>query len=356
MLTVKSFQWTSQSSLPSYRLSRNQNLRKIPQFSSPLCHPKKRMLSNSSLLNAAASTTIDPSENDSSFSAAITGNGPEITFGKSGIKLSLYGIIYATIGLSLGFVWYIGLVLCELMYKIIPPWSGKRKGWFDPNRRIPAFMSHLWAVTVLTITGSFPIIKGRENMKTLYDKEKKLYKNAMYVANHTSFMDIYFVAMALGFRSNYKFVAKKELLKLPLLGRAIKVCHHIVLDRTSRRSQLETYKKSVKALKTDGVSVVTFAEGTRSRTGVLGEFKKGAFKMAQSAGVPIVPVSLGYAQDVQPIGYVFPAKPGRFGKRKATIVIGKPVETIGKSDEELLAEVRKTMIENLPESQRPSEN
>ena len=188
----------------------------------------------------------------------------------------------------------------------------------------------------------------------LYHSKRKMYKNAMYVANHTSFMDIYFVAMALGFRSNYKFVAKKELMKIPFIGRAIKVCDHIVLDRSSRRSQLETYKKSVKALKTDGVGVVTFAEGTRSRTGVLGEFKKGAFKMAQSAGVPIVPVSVGYAQHVQPIGYVFPVKPSRFGKTKATIVIGKPVETKGKSDEELLTEVRQTMIENLPESQRPS--
>ena len=69
MLTVKSFQWTSQSSLPSFRLSKNQTHRKIPSFTSPVCYPKKMVLCNRSLMNAVASTTIDPSENDSSLTA-----------------------------------------------------------------------------------------------------------------------------------------------------------------------------------------------------------------------------------------------------------------------------------------------
>lgn len=176
----------------------------------------------------------------------------------------------------------------------------------------------------------------------------------MFVANHTSWMDIYFVAAALGWR-NYKMVAKHELLKVPILGRAMRVSEHILLDRTSRRSQLEAFKKGVKGLKTDGTYVVTFAEGTRSKTGVLGEFKKGAFKMAQSAGSPIVPMSIGYAQDIQPTEYIFPVKPSRFGKNRAFIYVGKPIETVGKSDDELVSEVRERMIEHLPKSQQPVE-
>ena len=176
----------------------------------------------------------------------------------------------------------------------------------------------------------------------------------MFVANHTSFMDIYFVAAALGFR-NYKMIAKKELLKIPILSRAMKTCDHILLDRENRKSQFEAFKKGVKGLKTPGLNVVTFAEGTRSKTGVLGEFKKGAFKMAQSAGAPIVPLSIGYAREVHPPKYIFPMKPSRFGKHKASIYIEEPIETVGKSDDELYEEVRKKMIQRLPESQRPAE-
>ena len=113
-------------------------------------------------------------------------------------------------------------------------------------------------------------------------------KSAMYVANHCSWMDIPFVCRVLGFR-NCKMIAKAELMKVPILGRALAVAGHVTLDRTNRKSQMQAYKSGVQWLK-DGVNLVTFPEGTRSKTSRLGSFKKGAFKMAQTVGATVVPM------------------------------------------------------------------
>lgn len=178
-------------------------------------------------------------------------------------------------------------------------------------------------------------------------------KSAMYVANHCSWMDIPFVCRVFRF-SNCKMIAKAELMKVPILGRALAVAGHVTLDRTDRKSQLKTYKAGVQWL-TDGVNLVTFPEGTRSKTGRMGSFKKGAFKMAQAVGASVVPLSIHYAQTVQPLDYAFPAKPSRT-RPKAIIKIGKPIATDGKSDDELLEEVWHAIADDLPECQKPSPN
>ena len=179
-------------------------------------------------------------------------------------------------------------------------------------------------------------------------------KSAMYVANHSSWMDIPFVCRVLGFR-NCKMIAKAELLKVPILGRALAVAGHVTLDRTNRRSQMKAYKAGVQWLK-DGVNLVTFPEGTRSKTGRLGSFKKGAFKMAQGTGAPIVPMSIHYGDKIQPLDYAFPAKPSRFWGPRAVIKIGKPISTEDKSDDDLLEEVWQSIADDLPESQKPAKD
>lgn len=175
----------------------------------------------------------------------------------------------------------------------------------------------------------------------------------MYVANHCSWMDIPFVGRVFGFL-NYKIIAKAELNKVPILGRAIKVGGHVTLDRTNRRSQMVAYKSGVQWLK-DGVNLVTFPEGTRSKNSRLMSFKKGAFKMAQACGASVVPMSIHYADKVQPADYAFPAKSARM-RPKAVIKIGKPITTDGKSDDELLKEVWQAIADGLPESQKPEKD
>lgn len=71
---------------------------------------------------------------------------------------------------------------------------------------------------------------------------------AMYVANHSSWLDIPFLGGTIGWR-NYKIVAKKELLKVPILGPAIKVGGNVIVDRSDRKSQLRTLKNGIDWLK-----------------------------------------------------------------------------------------------------------
>lgn len=272
--------------------------------------------------------------------------GPEITFGSSGLKMNLFGAIYGIVAISLGIFWWLGLRTLDLVYKLV----GNK---FDVNRRIPVVISQLWGVVLMTLTGCYPKITGQENVADIFESNKGKKGGdrtpIMLCANHVSWMDIPFVAVAIGWR-NYKIIAKQELLKVPILRNSLKTSKHVILDRTNRRSQMETFKKGVKYLK-DGVNLVTFPEGTRSRDGKMGSFKLGAFKMAQREGAPIVPLSIRYAHKVQPIEYVWPVRPGRF--IGASIHIGKPIYSEGKSDDEVMKEVWDAIAENLPKSQKP---
>jgi 1-acyl-sn-glycerol-3-phosphate acyltransferase len=170
----------------------------------------------------------------------------------------------------------------------------------------------------------------------------------MFVANHCSWMDIPFMGVVIGWR-NYKMIAKKELRKVPILGKAIQVGGHVMVDRTSRQSQLKTLKDGIAHLKA-GVHLCTFPEGTRSKTGRLQPFKNGAFKMAQKAGAPVIPLSICNAHRVNPPYWMFPfiASHGI-----AKVVVHAPIESVGKTEDELAEAVRVAMIAGLPDDQKP---
>lgn len=304
---------------------------------------------SSKLFNAAVATPDNAPNGSSGESSPFSSSlfpGPEVTFGSSGIKLNWFGAAYGLWAISSGLVTYSLLKLYELI-RIISPKN------FDPTRRIATPITHFWGVIKMKLFRSFPIIDGIENLEYLYDKKSKKYRNAMFVANHCSWLDIPYVVMAMGIQRNYKIVAKHELLKVPVLSQMLRSSDHVLLDRTSRRSQFDTFKKGVNFLKTDGVCLVTFAEGTRSRSGVLGDFKGGAFKMAQSAKVPLVPLAISYTNEIWPPNYAWPVRPGRLGKRKGAIHVCKPIETEGKTDDELVKELRGSLISHLPASQCP---
>jgi 1-acyl-sn-glycerol-3-phosphate acyltransferase len=170
----------------------------------------------------------------------------------------------------------------------------------------------------------------------------------MFVANHNSWMDIPFLGAAIGWK-NYKLISKSELGKVPILGKAIIVGGHIMVSRDDPRSQIKTLKQGIQMLK-DGVHLCTFPEGTRARKGRLSKFKNGAFKMAHKAGAPVIPVSIVGAEKVMPVHWMFPYRPAQ---GVAKVVVHEPVESVGKSEDELAAEVRKAIISGLPLEQRP---
>jgi 1-acyl-sn-glycerol-3-phosphate acyltransferase len=112
----------------------------------------------------------------------------------------------------------------------------------------------------------------------------------IFMANHVSNLDPPILLPLLPFRT--AFFIKRSLLKIPVVGFGMRLAGFIPVDRDGR---LESARDSVQAASkvlASGVNVSTFPEGTRSRTGRLLPFKKGAFYLAMESGAPVIPVSI----------------------------------------------------------------
>ncbi|KAJ8600975.1 hypothetical protein CTAYLR_006315 [Chrysophaeum taylorii] len=150
------------------------------------------------------------------------------------------------------------------------------------HRRSMDFVVGLWARLSMLTCGYRPRLLNKEELPPRGE-------GVVYVPNHTSYLDIFTLS---GFLPRpVKYVSKIEILRIPFIGWAMGLAGHVALRRTDRRSQLDSYKKAVDALK-NGNSLVVFAEGTRSADGRLQTFKRGPFKMAIDAGVDVVPVAI----------------------------------------------------------------
>lgn len=111
----------------------------------------------------------------------------------------------------------------------------------------------------------------------------------VFIANHRSFLDT--ATLFYHLKRRIGIVAKKELLKVPILGYGMGYVNILAIDRSNRKRAIETMKAATDRLRR-GVSFGVFAEGTRALPGELLPFKKGAFYMAVEAGVPVVPVAM----------------------------------------------------------------
>lgn len=135
-----------------------------------------------------------------------------------------------------------------------------------------------WARGMIRAAGGKVTVTGLENMPN---------EPAVYVSNHRSYFDIPMVLGYLG-DDTKPLVAKKELGKLPLVNGWMRELHCVLLDRENPREAIKGIKEASYWVSM-GYSMVIFPEGTRSKDGTLGEFKSGAFKIAQSNKVPVVP-------------------------------------------------------------------
>lgn len=111
----------------------------------------------------------------------------------------------------------------------------------------------------------------------------------VFVSNHRSYLDTAALFIFTGRRIGV--LAKKELLKVPVLGVGMGFVNVMAIDRTNRESAIRTTEAAAKRIQS-GVSFGVFVEGTRAKPGELLPFKKGAFYMARQAGVPVVPVAI----------------------------------------------------------------
>jgi len=120
----------------------------------------------------------------------------------------------------------------------------------------------------------------------------------IYVANHVSWFDIFVLASFLPY---YKFVAKAELFRIPIFGRAARAAGMISIERDNRKSAFASYDRAAAQIRR-GASVVVFPEGTRGRSYALRPFKKGPFVLAVAAQVPVVPCIIHGTIPIQPKG------------------------------------------------------
>jgi len=140
------------------------------------------------------------------------------------------------------------------------------------------------------------------------------------VANHVSWYDVLALVSIPG---TSLFVAKKELAKVPIFGRAIGGCGHIFINRQDRNSAVESLAVARDLLEKESPTIIMFPEGTRSKTGELQTFKKGAFVLAIQTGVDIVPAAIIGSRDVMNKGSL-KISPGTI-----TVRFGTPIPVAG---------------------------
>lgn len=170
-----------------------------------------------------------------------------------------------------------------------------------------------WADLVLKVTGVKTACRGLEHLPT---------GNFVLCANHQSNFDV--VVMFRHIHRHMRFVAKQQLRRVPILGSAMQLAGNVFVDRSGGEGDKERLREAARAVR-ERVSVVFFAEGTRSDDGVLKPFKKGAAIMALEAQVPLVPVALAGTHAILPKGTL------SIRPRPAALVIGAPIETKGLS-------------------------
>jgi 1-acyl-sn-glycerol-3-phosphate acyltransferase len=160
----------------------------------------------------------------------------------------------------------------------------------------------------------------------------------VFVSNHRSYLDTATLFISTGRRIG--LLAKKELLKVPVLGVGMGFVNVMAIDRRNRESAILTTEAAAKRIQS-GVSFAVFVEGTRAKPGELLPFKKGAFYMAKQAGVPVVPIAIRNSDVLMGKGT------GEARSGTIEVVIMSPVDTAGVADDqdmnELISKVRNSI-------------
>jgi 1-acyl-sn-glycerol-3-phosphate acyltransferase len=205
---------------------------------------------------------------------------------------------------------------------------------FDPKGERVHWIARLWASASLKVSGVSVRLEGAENLQ---------HPPYLLMANHQSALDI--PALLAAIPLSFKFIAKRELFRIPIFGWAIRKAGYISIDRENPREALKAIEEAVQKI-SSGTTILIFPEGTRSKDGKLLPFMKGAFSLASRAEAPILPLAIKGSYDLHPTGSVFSVP-----KRRGTVTIrcGKPIPVEGKGSSykaELMSEVR-TVIKGL---------
>ncbi len=149
------------------------------------------------------------------------------------------------------------------------------------TRQVPRVM-RIWARLFLLVTGTRVTVEGAERIDPA--------GSYVFVGNHSSNLDIPVIMGKLPV--SIRFLAKKEMFKVPVLGGAMRAIHMVETDRRLGPTAHRAINEQVTAVVTEGLSLMIFPEGTRSESHEMLPFKKGAFRIAVDNDMPVVPVTI----------------------------------------------------------------
>ena len=227
------------------------------------------------------------------------------------------------IRIALIFVWtaicaMVGIVLMLLL------WNGSRVHYLTGY--------YLYAPGTLFLAGVRVTVSGLDNLNRNLPH--------IFVSNHASHLDVVCIARVIPM--GLFFIAKQELKRTPFLGQYMAVIGHIFVDRKNKDKALESLRLAGDKIKA-GKDVITFPEGTRTKTGELMLFKRGSFMIAKDGGIPVMPIAVIGTRAILPSGG-WMIRPGR-----VHIAIGKSigVEEFAHLSVEQLADLARIRVDQL---------
>ena len=181
-------------------------------------------------------------------------------------------------------------------------------------------------------------VKGLENITTN--------QPYVFVANHQSWFDSFVLAAILPVA--LAFAPKKEMYRVPVCSYTMRLLHFVCVDRTHPRNVLK-YIDTIAALIGSDISFIVYPEGTRSETGKLGQFTRGAVLLADRACVPIIPVILVGTREIMPRDTFWIT----YGRRVKVIILSPlSVNAADKGEQMAITEKIRQQIAGILEHQR----
>lgn len=216
-------------------------------------------------------------------------------------------------------------------------------GLFDSYGKHVDGLSRFWTWMVLRVGGVSLKVNGLSHIDP-----KRQY---VFMSNHQSHLDIPVLVQSLpGFQ--LRWIAKRELLWIPLFGWAMWAAKHIPVDRSDRSEAMGILKKAQRSM-AGGISLVVFPEGTRSTTGRLLPFKRGGLVLALKTKAPIVPLTISGS------GKLLPRGDWRIRRGEVQVTVGEPISVENYRPgtlRALSAEVHRAIAKNLSPEVRTSGN
>jgi 1-acyl-sn-glycerol-3-phosphate acyltransferase len=204
--------------------------------------------------------------------------------------------------------------------------------FFTTGKIVYDVIPRFWARWIIRASGSKVELYGLEHIAPG--------RPQIITPNHVSWFDV--LALAAYIPKRYRFIAKKELKRIPFFGRAWQAIGHIAIDRSDTQSAIESLDRAARLVREDNSCIIIFPEGTRASTDEMLPFKKGAFVLALHSGLEIVPTGVQGTRAIMP-KHSWRVSPGRIIVR-----FGRPVTTsvLGEGDRDvLMARVRSEIDE-----------